>query len=142
MTEIASKPESALDQALEQVRKNPSEAPFFYDSFLNSDLYVPVQIAGASEGQGRPVGWDESFHPLYLKIEDTRVVPVFDSWERLKAWSAPKSPDYLYLRCHVLLGILAQDVAAVLNLATSWNHFFPPDILDRLRNAMKPVKPS
>ena len=67
------------------------------------------------------------------------MVPLFDSLERLQAWAGDKTLDYLTIRCYHFLKLLAPNVALVVNLGTDFSYYFPPDILDRLRKAMKPV---
>ena len=135
-------PETPLDEAMKHARQNPGEGNYFYDQFLNTDLFMPVRISDQKEGTGRELGWNEKFHPLFLKYGETRVVALFDTLERMRAWEKATSLDYLHLRFHVLLGTLAPGVAAVLNLGTPWVHYFTPDVLDQLRQAMKPVEPS
>ena len=136
------RPETPIDEAMKIARESPSEGSFFYDAFLNSDLFMPVQIADQDSGTGRTVGWDEKFFPMFLKYGDVRVVSLFDRLERLNEWAGAKTPDYLLLRCHVLLKTISPGVGAVLNLGTPWVHYFSPDLVERLRQSIKNVTPA
>ena len=63
MTEASPRPETELDDALEMARKDPGHPNDFYDLFLNSDVFFPVQIAGKAEPSWQKVGPKDRFHP-------------------------------------------------------------------------------
>jgi len=141
-----------LDEALQTARANSQQANFFYDAFLNSDLFVPVRLLGTANGSWRRLGPQDKFQPLFIlssstessgasQEESSKVVPVFDQLERLKAWAQDRSFDYVEIRCHLFLRVLAAEVGLVLNAGTDYSHGFSPEILERLRAAMQPVQP-
>lgn len=137
MTE-ALQPQTELDAALDLARGDAQRANFFYDAFLNAELFMPVQR------QGVPGSWQQlteadRFQPMFLNYQETKVVPLFDSLPRLQQWAGEKRLDYIQLRCHMLIVLFAAEVAMVLNLATPWSYYFSPETLEKLRSAMKPV---
>lgn len=76
-----------VDEALKIAMENPSHANFFYDAFLNAPVYVPALRADKKPGEWRQLKIDERFFPLYLKHEEARAIPVFDTLEKLKTWA-------------------------------------------------------
>lgn len=131
-----------LDEAIEDVREDSSFANFFYDTFLNTDIFVPVEIVGQIRGTWRKLGLNESFHPLFITYQNTKVIPVFDRLERLQDWAQGKALDYMQIRCHLLLKMVSPGVAIILNSGLSSSHYFSTEVLDQLRQAMKPVSVS
>lgn len=135
-------PETDLDDALVLARRHPAQPNDFYDLFLNVDLYLPVRISGKETGSWQRAGVKERFHPYFLPKGKLRVVPVFDRLERLQRWSEGRAFDYVQLRCHLLLGMISADVGLVLNPGTSFAHSFSPEVLEKLRRAMRSVSPT
>lgn len=135
-------PETLLDEALHTALQDAGQANFFYDTFLNSDFYFPVSKEGTTEGNWSCLGMEDRFHPLFLQYPNGKAMPIFDTLERLKHWAGDKKLDYLVLRCHMLMGMLAPDVAMVLNLATPFHYTLTAEILGKLREVMNPVTPS
>ncbi len=133
------KPETNLDQALAMAREDANQSALFYDAFLNCDLIVPVRREGADQGSWKEVAADERFFPLFLKAQDTRVLPVFDRLDRLQSWAEEKELDYLKIRCHLFLKTLPPEISIALNLGNAFYHFFNGEILEQLRQAAKPV---
>lgn len=134
--------ETPLDEALSIAQKDPSQANFFYDTFLNCDLFLPAQVEGTPTGTWRSIGFTEKFHPLFLKFEKGKAVPVFDTLERLKRWAETRTMDYLKIRAHQFLGVLDPSVYMVINPGNQWNYTLTPEILEALRKAMRAVTPS
>jgi hypothetical protein len=130
-----------LDEALDVARDDASRSHFFFDAFLNADLMMPVLAANGSPAW-RQLGRQDRFQPFSLAYEQTRVIPVFDRLDRMQAWAQGKTLDYLQLRCHILLQLVAAEAGIVLNLATHWTYYFSPETLGQIRNAMKPVTSS
>src|SRR5256885_9045760 len=91
-----------LDEALETAKQDRSQANSFYDAFLNTDLFVPVQLEG-TQGSWKKVGLRDRFQPLFVPSGDTRVVPAFDRLDRLREWATGRPVDYLELKSHILI---------------------------------------
>ena len=132
-----------LDDALQLAIKNPAQANFFYDTFLNTLIIVPALRENKKDGSWTQIMATDRFFPLYLRSGQLRAVPVFDRLERLKAWAAVKdakaSFDYLVLPAHIFLRVIAADVNLVLNEGTPYPYTFTAEILEQLRAAAKPI---
>ena len=138
----APNPTTPLDEALASARREPSRPNDFYDLFLNSDLLLPVRREGQTEGTWSKVGMKDRFHPFFVPQGEQKLVPVFDTLERLRSWAETRNFDYLSLRCYLLVQLVGADVSLVLNPGTAFSHAFSPEILEKLRRAMKPVTPT
>lgn len=128
-----------LDEALEEARRDRTRANYFYDSFLNTDLFVPVQVQDASTGTWKEIGPSDRFYPLFLVYQEKKVIPIFDDMGRMKTWAQDKPLDYLKVRAHLFLKLVAAEVGLVLNLGTDYDFYFSGELLEQLRNAMRPV---
>lgn len=131
-----------VDDALRAAQLDASHANFFYDAFLNADVFVPALRADKKPGDWVRLGASERFFPLYLRHEEARAIPVFDRLEKLKVWAGDRAFDYVVLQAHLLLKVIAPEVAVALNEGTAYRYLFTPEILDSLRAAAKPVNPS
>ena len=69
------------------------------------------------------------------------MVPVFDRLERLKAFATVRPLDYLELRGHVIVNLISPEVAILLNPGSPSNYAFGLDVLEKFRQAMKPIDP-
>jgi len=133
-------PETELDEALEAARQDKTQANYFYDTLLNTDLAAPVQTVGKTDGNWKQLEPHERFQPLFLAFEKTKAMPVFDSLARMKRWAGARQFDYILLRGHQLIGILGDQGGLVVNAGTPWSYTVTPEILEKLRQAMRPVQ--
>lgn len=133
---------TSVDEALQVARENKAHANFFYDTFLNATIFVPAQREDKSPGSWKEINASERFFPLYLRKETLRAVPVFDTLAKLQNWAGENSFDYLILPAYLFLKVIAKDVHVILNDNTPYRYEFTADILEKLRTAMAPVKPS
>lgn len=133
---------SELDELLDLARKEPEKGHVYYDAFLNADLFFPVKRADGQSASWKALGRHEKFFPLFLPAESQKVVPAFDSLERLQSWAGEGALDYVTIRGHQLARLVAADVAIALNLGTPHAYLFTPELLARLRDAMRPIRPS
>ncbi len=131
-----------VDEALKAAQANPAYANLFYDTFLNADIFVPALRADKRPGEWEKLKTSDRFFPLYLRHEEARAVPVFDRLQKLKTFAQDRTFDYLTLPAHLFLKVIAPEVAIVLNEGTSFRYLFTPEILEKLRNAVKPVRPN
>jgi hypothetical protein len=131
-----------VDEALRAAQSDPKQANFFYDAFLNAEVFIPALRADKKPGEWERLKVTERFFPLYLLAGENRAVPVFDRLEKLKTWSQDRAFNYLVLQSHLLLRVLAPEVAIVLNEGTPYRYLFTPEILGLLRDQMKPVNPN
>lgn len=128
-----------VDEALRAAKANPHHANFFYDAFLNAEMYIPVLRADKEPGDWKQLKISERFFPLCLRQGEVKAVPVFDRVEKLKAWADEKAYDYLVLQAHLLLKVIAPEMAIILNENTPDRYYFTPEILQSLRDAVQPV---
>ena len=136
------KPETSVDIALQLAREDKKTGSLFYDAFLNAELFIPVRREGNDAGTWSETAPNERFFPLFLNLEGTKVIPVFDRLERLQFWADARSLDYLKIRGPLFLKTVGPDVAMALNLGNAFHHLFPADILQELNRAAKTVVPS
>ncbi|MBY0369974.1 SseB family protein [bacterium] len=134
--------ETELDSALEVAKANPAQANFFYDTFLNTAVYIPALAADKKPGEWMQLQPTDRFFPLYLKHEESRAIPVFDRLDRLKTWAGDRAFNYLVLQAHTLIKVIAPEIAIVINEGTPHRYLFLPEILESLRAAAKPVAPN
>ncbi len=143
MTKERETPEKTpLDEALETAKQDKTQANFFYDVFLNTELFIPVQLEATEIGTWRKIGMQEKFRPLFVPSGETKVVPAFDNFDRLREWADGTPLDFVELKAHVFLRILGKGVAIVLNAGTDYSYVFSGELLEKLKAAMKPVRPS
>ena len=79
-------PQTELDKALMFVEENPDEIHVFYNTFLNSILYLPTHDAPESDTVGvAPAG--KKLSPIFTQSGGTIFLMIFDSLDRLSAWA-------------------------------------------------------
>jgi hypothetical protein len=133
---------SDLGRALDVARENPNQANYFYDTFLNWDLVIPVQKDASNAGTWRRLALDDKFFPLFISQGEIRIVPAFDTLERLKTWAASRELDYIQVRAHLFLQMLGSKVALSLNPGSDSNYVFGPSLIEQLVGNMKLVRPT
>lgn len=141
MDQNSQQPETPLDEALQTALNDQKFANFFYDTYLNSVVYTPVKREGAPVGSWTEIGLQDRFFPLFLAFEKGKAVPQFDSLQRLQTWSQSETFDYLKVKAHVLLKILDPSMAIVINAGTAFEYVLTSEILELLRQSMRPVSP-
>lgn len=130
-----------IDEALKLAKKNPALGHVFYDAFLNSAILLPVLAESSEKGSWRALDPKERFFPLFIKENDKKVVPVFDELVRLKNWSISSPLDYVTLAGYRLLNILDPSIGIMLNLGTDYSYYFSEELLKKLRENLKAVRP-
>jgi len=103
---------------------------------------MPVRKEGSQTGSWTELTLKDRFFPLFLSFEKGRAIPAFDSKDRLLAWSQSQAFDYLKIKAHVFLKILDPSMAIVLNPGTDFEYILTSEILDLLRNSMRPITPA
>lgn len=131
-----------MDEALVGAQKDPSQANFFYDAFLNAEIYLPVSKLGKAKGDWEQLGMTDKFQPLFLKFENGLALPAFDTLVRLQEWAGEKPLDFIVLKGHTLLRIVDESMSVILNLGTTFHYTLSADILKQIRQALRPVHPA
>lgn len=136
------KPETPLDEAFISAVKDRKFANFFYDTFLNTVIYMPVRKEGHEQALGVELDLQDKFFPYFLNLENERAVPVFDSLERLESWGEGQKLDYLKIKAHLLLKILDSTMSIFLNGGTPFEYVLKSEIIELLRKSMRPINPT
>ncbi len=131
-----------LARSLTVARENPNQANYFYDTFLNWDILIPVLKEGNEKGTWRRLAVDDKFLPLFIPEKDVKVVPAFDTLDRLKEWAEGRPLDYLQVRAHQFLKMLGSSVALSLNPGSTAHFVFAPTLIEQLVLTMKVVQPA
>lgn len=134
--------ETDLARALAVARENPNQANYFYDTFLNWDLVIPVLKQGNEKGTWRRLAIDEKFLPLFIPQKDAKIVPAFDTLDRLQGWAEDRVLDYIQVRSHQFLRMLGSSVALSLNPGSDAHFVFPSSLIEQLVATMKIVQPA
>lgn len=135
------KPETPLDEAFVSALKDRKFANFFYDTFLNTVIYMPVKKEGSEKALGVELDIKDKFFPYFISFENGRAVPVFDSQERLEKWGEGQSLDYLRIKAHLLLKLLGPSMSIFLNGGTPFEYILTSEIIELLRKSMRPINP-
>ncbi|WP_243374276.1 SseB family protein [Geotalea sp. SG265] len=124
-----------LDQALETLRQNmndPKNQSRFYDLFLNASFHVPTfREEGEDDGeeQGQAL-------PLVMESEGNDYLMLFDSRERLLAWTGKEIPS-VEVPGHVLAAMSQPPLHWALNVGTEFSKQFLPDEIAWLREVVE-----
>lgn len=124
-----------LDKALMLVQENPDEVHVFYNTFLNSVLYLPTHDAPESNREGVASSGKE-LRPIFTQSGETIFLMLFDSLDRLSAW-AEKDMGYVGLEGHALLDIMDPKFHWYLNYGTEYGHEFGSDEIRWLKSAVQ-----
>lgn len=136
------KAETPLDEALASAFNDQKFANFFYDTFLNTVIFMPVKKEGTQEGTFSELTLKDRFFPYFLSFEKGRAVPVFDLLKRMEGWGQSFKFDYIKIKAHLLLKLLDPSMAVVINPGTAFEYILTSEILTVLRQSMKPVSPA
>lgn len=128
---MAETPQTELDKALAHVQDNPDEVHVFYNTFLNSVLYLPTH--DAPEGQEDD---QKQLRPIFSQSGDTLFLMLFDSLERLKGW-AQKDMGYVGLQGHAILDMMDPRFHWFLNYGSAYGHEFGSDEIKWLKSAVQ-----
>jgi len=132
-----------LDNALETLRqdtRNPEKQSRFYDLFLNSEFYIPTNIApentdeNAEESEENRQG-----APLVMEADGNDFLVLFSSLDRLNDW-AKSEAGYIQVPGHVIAENSTHPLHWVLNLGTEHVKIFVPDEIDWLKEAVAMCK--
>lgn len=93
-----------LDKALAFVQENPDEIHVFYNTFLNSVLYLPTHDTPEEDDKDESPS-EKQLRPIFAQSGDTLFLMMFDSLERLSAW-AEKNMGYVGLEGHAILDMM------------------------------------
>ena len=126
-----------LDQALETLRQDmndPKSQSKFYDLFLNATFHVPTMPEDAAqEGQETVAG---QTLPLIMESEGNDYLMLFDSRERLLAWTGEQIGS-VEVPGHVLAATSQPPLHWALNVGSEFSKQFLPDEIAWLREVVE-----
>lgn len=129
-----------LDKALAFVLENPDEIHAFYNTFLNSFLYLPTHNAPEQDKEDMgPTGNGKELHPIFTESEDTIYLMIFDSLERLGAW-AQEEVGYVGLEGHTILEMMDPKFHWFLNYGSEYGREFSSGEIAWLKSAVQKAR--
>ena len=132
---MASSAPTELDKALAFVRGNPDEIHVFYNTFLNSFLYLPTHNTTEQEKEEiAPTG--KELRPIFTQHGDTIFLMIFDSLERLSAW-AQDEVGYVGLEGHSILDMMDSKFHWYLNYGSEFAREFSSGEIEWLKSAVQ-----
>jgi type III secretion system (T3SS) SseB-like protein len=125
-----------LDHALEALRQDMDDAKSqsrFYDLFLNASLFVPTLD---EQPQGAEPLQEGQVLPLVIESEGNDYLMLFDTVERLKAWTHAEA-KWVEVPGHVLAATTMPPLHWALNVGTGYSKQFLPDEIAWLREVVE-----
>jgi len=120
-----------LDQALRAALADPTRAGEFYNVFLQTDLYIPTHDRPDAGDAGDSDG-EETFNPVILEHEGTKVLLLFDRLDRLEGF-ATRELGYIVLPGHVVVESIPEGIHWILNHGTDHVKEFSPEEIGFLK---------
>lgn len=129
-----------LDKALMTLRQdmeNPEFLSQYYDLFLNSPFYVPVHDPkNAPEGTEQAVAEGHQV-PLVMEADGNDYLLLFDTEERLLAWSGGEAVPYVQVPGFAVAEISEPPLHWALNVGTDCSKQFLPDEIAWLKDVVR-----
>lgn len=129
-----------LDSALAAAQKDARNHTAFYNTFLETQLFIPTLDNPAPDPAPRRTREGESFTPYIVEQNGKMYLPVFDSLERLSSWIQGEA-TYICMSAHVLVQSIQGDVHLALNIGTPLWKEFAPDEVQWLREGVEQAQP-
>jgi len=130
--------QSSLDKALALARSDAAQGNKFYDLFLASDLYIPIQ-GDASTTESRRANAEDHLRIILVGNGNPSYLMMFDSEERLSAW-AKRSVRFAVLPGSAIVKMMDSKVHWVLNVGTDRVKEFVPAEIEWLKKRVANVK--
>ena len=123
---------SQLDDALVVLRQDMDDSKSqskYYDLFLNATFFVPtMEHEPAPDGAEPAEAAEGQVAPLIMENEGNDYLMIFDSLERLNAWSKSEV-SYVEVPGHILAATSAPPLHWALNVDTEFaKPFIPAEI--------------
>lgn len=127
-----------LDHLLMTLRQDMNNAKGqskFYDLFLNSTFYVP-NLDKQDLGEDAVQLEEGQVMPLIIESEGNDYLMLFDTKERLQAWS-PSGSTWVEVPGYVLAATSMPPLHWALNVGTEYSKQFHPDEIAWLREIVE-----
>ena len=129
-----------LDEALRVGQQDPKRREYFYHLFLNCTLYVPIHDSTGIGNVPQVATGAETIVPVILQSEGRKVLPVFDTVERLQSW-AQRPIQFVALPAHGLLETMDPSIHWALNIGTDFFKEFVSEEIQWLRERLSAAEP-
>ena len=129
-----------LDSALAAAQKDEQKQSAFYNTFLETQLFIPTVDNPAPDSAPRRSQEGERFTPYVVEQSGKMYLPVFDSLERLSSW-IQREATYICMPAHALVRSIQSDVHLALNIGTPLWKEFGPDEVQWLREGVEQAQP-
>lgn len=131
---------SPLDQLIENAIKSEGkqeDVNKVYLALLKANLFIPIQ-----KRQEETAPNDDSFSPLFAKIEDNYFMAVFETHERLTAWAGEHYEviEYIELSGREVIAGINDDVYLCLNVGSPFYKEFSPDEVKQLKRVVSKIE--
>ena len=123
-------PQNELEALLVQEAEDPDVRPDFYQTLVESDVYV---LGSAEELlEEEEVAAEGTALSLYSwEVDERPVIPIFSTLSRLEAF-VDEEATYMRINAGALMTMLPEDVTLVLNPGSAYARRFPPGELQML----------
>lgn len=127
-----------LDHALETLRQDMDNAKgqsTFYDLFLNAVFFVPTLDEQPRDGESEALQEGQVL-PLVIESEGNDYLMLFDTAERLKAWTHAEA-KWVEVPGYVLAATTMPPLHWAMNVGTEYSKQFLPDEIAWLREVVE-----
>src|SRR4030095_296582 len=129
-----------LDTALRAAQQDPKRRDDFYNLFLNCTLIVPIHESKGLNGAPRRTTGGGNIVSVILQAEGRKVLPVFDTVERLEAWGQ-RAIQYVAIPGHALSDSIDPSIHWALNVGTEFFKEFVGEEIQWLKERLKGATP-
>ena len=127
-----------LDTAVKEARKSEEARREFYNIFLRSELYIPVQSEFEGEGRQR-IKEKTQILPILAEARGVKHVMLFDSQQRLSEW-APQGLKFIGCTGHAIVGMADPEVPWFMNVGSEFSKVFVTEEVRWLKQYLTKVQ--
>lgn len=127
-----------LDSAYVAAQKSEERQSNFYNTFLNSELFIPTHTSPEIE-QHRRASENESISPIFVEADGIQYLMLFDSEERLSSW-AQREVGFVALPGHAVVEMMSPEFHWILNVGTDYVKTFAPEEIQWLKSNLAQTK--
>jgi hypothetical protein len=129
---------TSLDSAYMAAQESEEHHSSFYNTFLNSELFIPTHDK-PEQDQDRRTSENESISPIFVESEGVPYLMLFDSKEKLSAW-AQKEVGFVALSGHTVVEMMSAEIHWTLNVGTEYVKIFVPEEIQWLKQNLAESK--
>lgn len=129
---------TSLDTAYMAAQESEEHQSSFYNTFLNSELFIPTHDIPEKD-QHKRASENESISPIFVESEGIQYLMLFDSKERLSTW-AKKEVGFVALPGHAVVEMMSAEIHWALNVGTEYVKTFVPEEIQLLKQNLAESK--